>query len=175
MMKKNKAIFLDRDGVINEDLDYVHKIEDFKIFPGVFEALKMLQSAGFKLIIITNQAGIGRGYYTEEDFFKLNNHMLEIFEKQGIKINEVYFCPHKPEDNCECRKPKIKFIGQAIEKFNLDIKECWLIGDKIIDIEMGEKAGCKSLLIFSKYVKNIKRRKFKDLEEAAQFILNKNN
>lgn len=170
-MKKNIAVFLDRDGVINEDIGYVHKPEDFKIFPGVFESLKKLRESGFKLIIITNQSGIGRGYYTEEDFFKLNNYMLDIFDKNGVKIDKVYFCPHLPKDNCDCRKPKTKFIEDAVEEFDLDIKRCWAVGDKLSDVEIGERAGCRTVLLDSRYTRGLDRHKLKNLEEATRYIL----
>lgn len=168
---KNKAIFLDRDGVINEDAGYVHRIEDFKIIPGVFNSLKKLQSAGYKLIVITNQSGIGRGIYTMEDFFKVNKYMMNILKNQGIKIDKVYFCPHNPEDNCNCRKPKTGLLEKAAEEFDIDIESSWIIGDKLSDVEMGEKAGCKTLLLESKYVRNIKRFKLKSLGEVSDYIL----
>ncbi len=103
---KNKAIFLDRDGVINEDTGYVYKIEDFKIIDGVFEALIDLKSVGYLLIIVTGQSGIGRSYYTEDDYQKLTDYMLNTLSTKGINISKVYYCPHAPEDNCNCRKPK---------------------------------------------------------------------
>ena len=168
---KNKAIFLDRDGVINKDHRYVHKIKDFEIFDGVIDSLKKLQSNGFKLVIITNQGGIGRGYYTQEDFLNLNQHMLDLFERHGIKIEEVYFCPHHPDDNCDCRKPATKFIKQAIERFNIAPENSWVIGDKLSDTEMGEKVGCKTASINSKYVADIPKQKFKDLTQATNHIL----
>jgi len=116
-MEKNKAVFLDRDGVINEDFGYVHKIENFYIYDEVFPALKKLQDAGFKLIVITNQSGIGMGYYTEEDFKKVNEYMLKTLKERGINIDKVYYCPHHPEGTvpeyrmkCNCRKPGTETI-----------------------------------------------------------------
>jgi len=170
----NKAIFLDRDGVINEDKGFIKKIKDFDIFQGVFQALKQFQEKGFKLIIITNQSGIGRGYYTEQDFHKLTDYILDLFKKQGIKIEKVYFCPHKPEDNCECRKPKTKLITQAIEKFNINLSESWMIGDKEKDILMGKAVGCKTVLVESSHSKDLEipqTKKVKSLKEASDYIL----
>lgn len=170
-MDKNKAVFLDRDGVINKDTGYVHKIEDFLILPGVIESLKILQSKGYKLIIVTNQGGIAKKYYTLDDFTKLNNHMLSIFEENKIKIEKVYFCPHAPEEDCECRKPKTKFVYDAEKEFNIDLKNSWVIGDKMSDIKMGEDCGCRALLVESEYVKNVDVMKFKDIYDCANYIL----
>jgi D-glycero-D-manno-heptose 1,7-bisphosphate phosphatase len=151
---KNKAVFLDRDGVINEDKGYVHKIEDFKIYPEVFPALKKLQEAGYKLLIVTNQSGIALDYYTEEDFFKLTDYMLKIFEKEGIHIDKVYYCPHhenginpKYTIKCDCRKPESGMIRQGIEEFNIDPTKSYLIGDKENDIKAAHKEGVKAILV----------------------------
>jgi D-glycero-D-manno-heptose 1,7-bisphosphate phosphatase len=168
----NKAIFLDRDGVINEDSGFIHRIADFKFLEGVCDSLVELQGLGFKLIIITNQSGIGRGYYSIEDFHRLNDFMLKSFGMKGITIDKVYFCPHSPEEKCECRKPKTKFIERAKEEFDLDLTNCWMIGDKISDIEMGKKAGCKTILIDSKYVRNSSEPKLNNLFEAMSLIKN---
>ena len=164
---KEKAVFLDRDGVINEDKGYVHKIEDFYIYPEVFPALKKLQENGFKLVVITNQSGIAVGYYTEEDFLKLTEYMLNVFEKEGIKIEKVYYCPHHPEGiipklkmKCDCRKPESGMIKQAIKEFNIDPYKSFLIGDKETDILAGKKEDIKSILVKTgqgmKYVKDTK-------------------
>jgi D,D-heptose 1,7-bisphosphate phosphatase len=167
-----KAIILDRDGVINKDTRYAHKIEDFELLEGTVEGLKKLQKEGYKLVIITNQAGIGRGYYTEEDFYNFNNYLIKKLKEKGIRIGKTYFCPHHPKENCDCRKPKPGMIKKAEKDFDLDLSKCWLIGDKLSDIKAGENAGCKSLLIDSEYVKGEKRKKFKNLEIAADFIIN---
>jgi len=162
---KNKAVFLDRDGVINEDFGFVHRIEDFHIYPEVFPALRKLQEAGFKLLIVTNQSGIAVGYYTEEDFLKLTEHMLSVFEREGIKIDRVYYCPHHPEGivekfkmKCSCRKPESGMIKQGIEEFNIDPSLSFLIGDKENDIKAAHKEGIRAALVKtgqgSKYVDN---------------------
>ena len=105
---KNKALFLDRDGTINVEKNYVFRVEDFEFIPGIFELLKSYQDKGFLLIVITNQSGIARQYYTENDFFRLNNWMILQFQKQGIEITKVYHSPHHPEITgiCKCRKPE---------------------------------------------------------------------
>lgn len=150
----NKAIFFDRDGVLNYDPGYVHKIEDFKLLPGVIEALKLLKN--FKFIIITNQSGIGRGYYTEQDFHKFNNRLTEELKKENIIIEKTYYCPHEPEENCNCRKPKVKFIKQAEKEFNIDLKNSFVIGDHPSDIEMGKNAKCKTIYLLTGHGKKHK-------------------
>ena len=150
----NKAVFLDRDGVINVDKGYVHKIEDFEFYPEVFPALKLLQKNNYKLIVVTNQSGIAVGYYTLEDFQKVTEFMLSQLEKHGIKIEKVYFCPHHPEGvipelrkKCACRKPESGMIKAAIKEFNINPAESFLIGDKETDIQAGHKEGIKSILV----------------------------
>jgi len=177
MKFSNKAIVLDRDGVINIDYGYVHKIEDFKFIDGTFEALKKLQEK-YTLFIFTGQSGIGRGYYTEEEFKRVNEFMMKIFEKEGIVITETVFCPHKPEDNCDCRKPKTKLVDYLIKKYNIDKKESYVIGDKTSDIKLAENAGMKSVLV--KTGKGGKDKEFevnptftaKDLVDASKIIIN---
>ncbi len=160
-----KAVFLDRDGVINVDKGYVHKIEDFEFYPNVFQALKKLQDAGFKLFIVTNQSGIAVGYYTEEDFLKLTNWMLDQFKKEGINIEKVYYCPHHEEGivekfsfKCDCRKPESGMIKQAILEYKIDPKQSFLIGDKESDIIAAHKEGIKAALVKTghgmKYIEN---------------------
>ncbi|MFX0037760.1 MAG: D-glycero-alpha-D-manno-heptose-1,7-bisphosphate 7-phosphatase [Promethearchaeota archaeon] len=145
-MKKNKAIILDRDGTLIEDKNYAYKIEDFELLDGVIEGLKLLQN-DFLLFIVTNQSGIGRGYYTIEDFEKFNNHLINIFKKQEIQILKTYFCPHLREENCDCRKPKIKFIEDIIRDFNIDIKKSWMIGDHPSDIQFGINGGSRTIFL----------------------------
>ncbi len=143
----NKAIFLDRDGVINYDKGYVCKIEDFEFVDRIFEVLKAFQEEGFKLFIVTNQSGIGRGYYTQEDFEILTSWMLDILKKNEIKIEKVYFCPHAPEEKCHCRKPSSGMFEQAFEEFDIDKKNSWMIGDKHTDIKAAINAGIKNTIL----------------------------
>lgn len=152
----NKAIFLDRDGTINVEKNYLYKIDDFEFLPGVVEALKKLQDAGYLLIIITNQSGIGRGYYTEKDFKKLNVWMVSTLKEMGVIINAVYYCPHLPDArikeyriDCECRKPKLGMYYQAIKDYDLDLSHCYAIGDKIRDCAICEDSECKGFLVDS--------------------------
>ncbi|AZV47374.1 D-glycero-beta-D-manno-heptose-1,7-bisphosphate 7-phosphatase [Nautilia sp. PV-1] len=138
-----KAAFLDRDGVINIDTGYVGRIKDFKFKDGIFELLKLLQNLGFTLFIVTNQSGIARGYYNEEDFYKLTEWMKEEFKKEGIEIKDVRFCPHHPDitGECECRKPKPGMILDLAKEYGIDLKNSIMIGDSDRDIEAAKRAG----------------------------------
>ncbi len=136
-----RAIFLDRDGIINEDKSYVCKIDDFEFKDGIIDVLKHLQNLGYILIIITNQSGIGRGLYTKDDFEKLTTWMREELKRKNIDICAVYYCPHAPGENCDCRKPNPKMLEIAIEQFDINTKNSWMIGDKQSDIEAGINAG----------------------------------
>lgn len=141
----NKALFLDRDGVINKEKNYLYKIEDFEFIDGVFETCKYFQEKGYLIIIITNQAGIARGKYTEDDYEILTNWMIKEFEKNDIQISKVYHCPHHPDfsGDCECRKPNPGMILQAQRDFDIDLSQSILVGDKNSDIEAGINAGIK--------------------------------
>ncbi|MEA3383053.1 MAG: D-glycero-beta-D-manno-heptose 1,7-bisphosphate 7-phosphatase [Campylobacterota bacterium] len=135
-----KVVFLDRDGVINIEKDYLYKIEDFEFIDGVLESLKYLQKLGYKLVVVTNQSGIGRGYYTKNDFDILTSWMIEKFKTNKIAIEQVYCCPHAPNQNCNCRKPKIGMIEETAQLFDIDYKNSWVIGDKSSDIQLAINA-----------------------------------
>ena len=159
----NKAVFLDRDGIINIDNGYIFKKEDFKFTKGIFDFLKNLQLLGYKLFIITNQSGIARGYYTEDDFHKLNDFMLNEFKKNGINIEKVKYCPHhilgiieKYSVNCNCRKPNSGMIEDILKEYNIDIKSSFMIGDKESDIIAGKNVGLKTILVNNNYNFKIK-------------------
>lgn len=139
----NKVLFLDRDGVVNIEKNYLYKIEDFEFIDGIFEVCKYFQDMGYLIVVITNQAGIARGKYTEEDFERLTKWMIGRFNDYNIKITKVYYCPHHPDFSidCECRKPKPKMIIDAQKEFNIDLKNSILIGDKNSDVEAGIRAG----------------------------------
>ncbi len=146
-----KALFIDRDGVINVDKVHVHTIDQFEFTSGIFDLCRKYLDAGYLILIITNQAGIAKGYYTELDFRILMVWVLKEFENKGIKIQNVYHCPHHPEHTgpCSCRKPEPGMIIRAIKDFDLNIEECVLIGDKESDIEAGRRAGIpdKNMLV----------------------------
>jgi len=172
---KDKAIFLDRDGTINEDKGYVYRIQDLKIIPKVIEGLKLFKYAEYKLIIVTNQSGIGRGYYTEEDYFEFREEMHKQLIEEGIKIDAEYFCPHKSDDECNCRKPKTGMLEQAAKDFNLNLEKCCIIGDHLSDIQTGKNAGCKTIHILTGHIQRpISYADFiaKNMIEAANYVLN---
>ncbi len=143
-----KAVFLDRDGVINKELGYVFRIEDFVITDDILPSLKKLQQAGFIFVIITNQSGIAKELYTHEDVAKVHANMLNIMKENGILISEIYYCYHHPDvEPCICRKPDSGMIEKAIARFNIDVSKSFFIGDKERDIQAAEKAGVKGIMI----------------------------
>lgn len=168
----NKAIFLDRDGVINIDKGYVHKIEDFIFKEGIFEVCKYLKSLGYLLIVVTNQSGIARGYYTLNDFKRLTDYMLKEFYNFDIKIDSVYFCPHSIDQNCNCRKPKPGMILEAQKEFDIDLSRSWLIGDKESDIEAAKNGGINQtiLVVDNNMHNNQANYAIKELKEIFQII-----
>lgn len=145
---ENKAIFLDRDGVINRRVDrYIKTPEEFELLPNVAKSLKLLSENNFKLIIITNQSMVGSGLSTKENLDSIHKKMQDDFKNYGFQIDKIYCCTHKPDDNCECRKPSPKLFHEAINEFNIDIKNSWLIGDEETDIVAGKQIGCKTIKI----------------------------
>ncbi|MHA2283915.1 MAG: D-glycero-alpha-D-manno-heptose-1,7-bisphosphate 7-phosphatase [Promethearchaeota archaeon] len=152
-MTKKKAVILDRDGTLIEDKNYAYKIEDLEILPGVIDGLQMLQK-DFIFFIVTNQSGIGRGYYTEDDFHKFNNYLIQILKNVSIEIIRTYFCPHLRGDNCDCRKPRTKFIKVIINEYDVDIKRSWMFGDHPSDIQFGINAGCRTVFLTTGHGEN---------------------
>ncbi|WP_405351568.1 D-glycero-beta-D-manno-heptose 1,7-bisphosphate 7-phosphatase [Fusobacterium animalis] len=159
-----KAIFLDRDGTINVEKDYIYKSEDLIFEEGTIEALKTFKNLGYILIVVSNQSGIARGYFTEEDLNIFNNNMNEILKKNGVEITEFYCCPHHPDGIgeykkvCECRKPNNKMIEDAIKKYNIDREKSYMIGDKTSDIGAGLKSNLKTVLVKTGYgLKDMKK------------------
>jgi len=138
-----KALFIDRDGVINVDKVHLFKAEDFEFIDGIFDLCRGYSVAGYLIIVITNQAGIAKGIFTETDFLKLTDWMIKQFQDAWIHISKVYYCPHHPDFTgpCKCRKPEPGMIQNAVKEFDLDIKECALIGDMETDLEAGRRAG----------------------------------
>ena len=172
----NKAVFLDRDGTINADKNYLYRAEDFEFLPGAVEALRMLQSHGFLLIIITNQSGIARGYYTENDFLSLTEWMLERLKESGVNIAKVYYCPHLPDAKipeyrkiCDCRKPETGLFEEAAREFDVDMAKSFAVGDKMRDCAICEKTECRGFIIGGNSV-SPKIRNVSSLLEAAKII-----
>lgn len=179
---KKKALFLDRDGVINVDKGYVSKIEDFEFENGVIEALKILGKE-YLLFIVTNQSGISRGLYTIENYYNLTEYMLKIFSLEGIKIEKIKFCPHmlngkikKYSIKCSCRKPNPGMILEILNEYDIDRENSWMIGDKDSDIKTGKNTNLKTALIESnKYeTEATPNMKISNLLEFANKILYSN-
>ena len=149
-----KIVFLDRDGTLNEEVNYLHRPEDMRLLPGVPQALARLKEAGFKLVVITNQAGVARGYYREEDVKALHQYMNGLLADFGAEIDGFYYCPHHPvhgigdyKKNCLCRKPGIGMFLQAEEQFAVDKAHSYMIGDKLLDTRAGQNYGVFSVLV----------------------------
>ena len=157
LMEENKFILFDRDGVINIEKSYLYKIEDFEYETGVIEGLKKLKKLGYRFLIITNQAGIAKGYYTEGDYLKLEKFIMDDLENRGIKIEKTYYCPHHPEGKgiyhkeCECRKPNIGNFLKAINEFFIDVEKSFMVGDRITDLIPAEKLGFKTVMVKTGY------------------------
>jgi len=147
------ALFLDRDGVINKDIGYLHRIEDFEFLDGAIETCRQFQAAGYLLIVITNQAGIAHGYYTEQDFYRVNDWMIEQFRQRGVHIDKVLYSPFHPDGQGDyrrdsfCRKPKPGLILQAQREYDIDLCVSILVGDKESDIEAGLAANVGRCII----------------------------
>ena len=148
-----RAVFLDRDGTINEEMGYLFEPEKVSLIPGAAEALVRLREAGFRLIVVTNQSGVARGLFTEDDLHKVNHRLTGLLEAKGAKVDAYYFCPHHPRHGemleCECRKPKTGMAVSASEKFGIDLSSSYFVGDKATDIELGKNAGGKTVLVLT--------------------------
>jgi D-glycero-D-manno-heptose 1,7-bisphosphate phosphatase len=174
----DRAVFLDRDGTIMEDSNYVGDVERVVLIPSAAAGLKRLQDAGHKLFIVTNQSGVGRGYFTREAVESIHAHLDEYFGKAGVRFDGYFVCPHHPEDNCDCRKPKPKFLLEAARAHRLDLSRCYMIGDRPSDIQAGVNAGTKTILVLTGAGREtLARQEVKpdfvaeDIGEAANWIL----
>jgi D-glycero-D-manno-heptose 1,7-bisphosphate phosphatase len=151
MPAKNKAIFLDRDGVLNHEMgDYIRRFEDFEVLDN-FAALKALQDKGYLLLVATNQGGLAKGWYTEDELRKMHNHLRDVYAEHGVTINDFFYCPHHPDftGDCNCRKPKPGLLLQGIKRYDIDPEKSYFIGDRERDMEAGAAAGLKGILIDS--------------------------
>jgi D-glycero-D-manno-heptose 1,7-bisphosphate phosphatase len=178
----NRAVFLDRDGTLIVEKNYLHKPEEVEIFPGAGAALKRLADAGFKLIIVTNQSGIGRGYYTMADAERVNERVCADLAPDGVRFEKIYIAPEAPDQPSRVRKPSPQFLFDARDEFNLNLAESFMVGDKLIDLECGWNAGVKkSILVRTGYGAELEKESaaelsratvVSDLEEMAGWILN---
>lgn len=149
----NKAIFLDRDGTIIKDRNYLSDPNKIHIYKGVIPALKKLKKQGWKLIIGTNQAGIARGFLSLETLQEIHRRLFQLFKKQNLIMDDIFFCPHHPDERCQCRKPNVGMLMQAQKKHHLDLKQCIVIGDNESDIQWGINGGMKTILVLTGYGK----------------------
>lgn len=154
----DKVVFLDRDGTINREVNYLHKPEDLVILSGVPEAIRMLQDAGFRIVVVTNQAGVARGFYTCQDVENLHGYLNEVLQKDGAHIDHFFYCPHHPEHGvgqykitCDCRKPAAGMFRMAEQYYEIDKAHSYMIGDKLLDVEAGRNYGVHSILVGTGY------------------------
>lgn len=145
---KQKAIFLDRDGTLIKEVNFLHRVEDLQFFTYTEESVNLLKENGFLVIVVTNQSGIGREIYGESAMHEIHDEIQKELEN---KIDDFYFCPHLPTDGCSCRKPNLGMIESALQHFNIDLENSWMVGDKAIDIQTGFNAGIKTALVLTGY------------------------
>ena len=180
-MNTNRAVFLDRDGTIIEEKSYLSRVEEVVIFPGAAAALGRLCGAGFKLFIVSNQSGVGRGYFTLAEVEKVNQHILREFDRERVRFEKIYIAPEAPDAPSRGRKPSPQFLLDARDEFGVDLAQSYMIGDKLIDLECGWNAGVKKcLLVRTGYGADLERASagklaaavvVDDLPAAAQWIL----
>ena len=162
-MNKLKTVFVDRDGVINQERsDYVKSISELEIYPNVAKNIKLLKDAGFLVIVITNQSAVNRGIITHEIVSQIHDSIQDHLKKYGTFLDGFYYCPHTPNENCNCRKPKSGLLEKAILELNIDLNSSWMIGDSDSDIEAADSIGCKAIKISDNF----------SLDNAVQKILN---
>lgn len=168
---KKPAAFLDRDGTLIFDRNYLSSPEQVKLYSYSAESINKLRKAGFKIIIVTNQSGIARGMFNENDLKKVNKKFTDLLKQQGAKIDALYFCPHVDKDNCDCRKPKTGMVLQAAKEHNIDLEKSYTVGDSIRDYQLGYNSGGKGILILTGHgkeqQKKIKSQKIKPLAVCA--------
>jgi D-glycero-D-manno-heptose 1,7-bisphosphate phosphatase len=160
MNQRHAAIFLDRDGTINEDVNFLSSPEQIVLIENSAEAIKEANELGLKVIVFTNQSGIARGYFTEEDLHRIHKRLDELLAEKGAKVDAYYYCPHHPTEGngeykveCECRKPKDGMLQRASREQNIDLKKSFVIGDRCIDIQAGKTAGATTILVLTGYGK----------------------
>ncbi len=183
MEEKSRAVFMDRDGTINEEVGYLSRMDQLKIFPRAPEAIRLVNASGMKVVVTSNQSGIARGYITEEFVRGVHDRINELLQAEGARIDGFYFCPHHPvygsgiyKQDCECRKPKPGLLLQAAVEMNIDLARSYIIGDMLKDIEAGKKAGVRGILVKTGYGENIVRTDMpayiaEDILEAVNWLL----
>lgn len=142
-----RAVFLDRDGTINIDTGYINDPDEFVFIRGAKKGIKLLKDNGFFIFVVTNQSGVGRGYFSVNDLKSVNNKLVSELCNDGISIDGIYFCPHMPGENCRCRKPKPKMVYDIAGKYKINLEKSYFVGDKLLDVHTGKNAGCETILI----------------------------
>ncbi len=145
------AVFIDRDGTINEDVDYLNKVDELRLISGAGAAVKRINQAGLKAVVITNQSAIARGYLSEEGLLAIHEKLVRLLAVDGARLDGVYYCPHHPDDGCNCRKPASGMVLAAAKDLDVDLKKSYIIGDKISDIQLGYNLGLTSILVMTGY------------------------
>ncbi|MFH1258633.1 MAG: D-glycero-beta-D-manno-heptose 1,7-bisphosphate 7-phosphatase [Elusimicrobiota bacterium] len=180
-----RAVFLDRDGTICVEKDYLSDPDDFVLLPKVAEAIRLFNHSDWLVVVVSNQSGVGRGYFSAETVEKVNQKMAQLLALEGARVNAIFYCPHKPEDNCSCRKPNTGMIEQAVKKFPaIDLSRSFMVGDKLLDVLLAHRAGMQGVLVLTGYgKKEAERGSKKELEKpdhtandlllAAEWILKK--
>ncbi len=176
---KDKVVFLDRDGTINEDVGYLDSPDGLVIIDGALEAIGLLKEAGLRVVIVTNQSGLSRGFIEEEALEAIHKRLLSLLSERGISIDGIYHCPHLPEDGCGCRKPKTGLVERALKDMGIDPDSLYVVGDKISDLELAHNIGAKAVLVLTgqgreslaELGEDHKCQVAKDLLEAAKWIV----
>lgn len=179
-----KAVFIDRDGTINEEVGYLGEVERLVLIPGAIDAVRSLNEAGYEVVVITNQAGVARGYFDEDAVRQIHRHLFRLFADGGARITAIYYCPHHPDfpgdgsPECNCRKPAPGMLERAAADFDLDLSMSVMVGDTVKDMHVGKSVGCKTIMVETGY--GLKERKeldfepdyvAQDLAEAASWII----
>ena len=179
----NRAVFIDRDGTINVEKDFLYRAEELEFIPGSATAIRMLNEAGFLVVVVSNQSGVARGYYTEDDVLLLHRHIDEKLAQVGSRVDAWFYCPHHPAGRgsyalpCRCRKPQPGMLLEAAGRFDIDLESSIMIGDKLVDVEAGRAAGCRAILVRTGYGREEELRlpdgiqAFDDLHEAVANIV----
>lgn len=170
----DRAVFLDRDGTMARDVNYCRRPEDFELFPFTAKAIKRLRKHGFKIIVITNQSGVGRGYFSEETLAQIHEKMKRELAKGGTGVDAIYYCPHHPDDDCNCRKPRPGLALQAARDFDIDLSRSFVIGDLEMDIGLGKAIGAGTILVGDSLPVETETKpdaRFPDLWQAARAIV----
>lgn len=174
----SKAVFLDRDGVLNREVDYLSDPSDVELYDGVVEGLSRIIDAGFKLVVISNQSGVSRGLISEEVLSAITDRLKDLLGEYGIILDGVYYCMHHPDEGCACRKPATGLFDDAVHDLGISLTESFMVGDKTVDIKAGVNAGVKTVLVKTGYAGKDGLYKAEpdyiaeDLEDAARWIIN---